>query len=33
MQCNVEFRYQLSICAGTKEILDRVEAEACLNKI
>jgi hypothetical protein len=24
MQCNVEFGYQLSICSGTKENLDRV---------
>jgi hypothetical protein len=24
MQCNVEFGYQLSICSGTTENLDRV---------
>jgi hypothetical protein len=24
IQCNVEFGYQLNICSGTKENLDRV---------
>jgi hypothetical protein len=27
MQCNVEFGYQLNICSGTKENLDR---ECCV---
>jgi hypothetical protein len=32
MQCNVEFGYQLNICSGTKENLDRVGLSFILSK-